>query len=160
MGLSGLSEYLDHRVTAPIRISATPPRRYPFPGPGLEAFTRPPAHTSVKKCGAPSLRLRLPFRVLPTYRREHCTEISPSAKPTPSEVPSPTTSFQPHGATYTQWDPTHRLRCALRFSQPLDALLPVRSIGLVSSRIRPWGFPCEALTNLRCRTPFRAPRPP
>jgi hypothetical protein len=37
--------------------------------------------------------------------------------------------------------PTHRLRCALRVSHPLDALLPPRSAGLVSSRFRSWGSP-------------------
>jgi len=44
--------------------------------------------------------------------------------------------------------------CALRVSHPLDALLPARPIGLVSSRIRPWGSPFEAFILPQRRTPF------
>ena len=41
-----------------------------------------------------------------------------------------------------------RLRCALRVSHPLDALLPSWPTGLISSRSRSWGPPCEALLPL------------
>jgi hypothetical protein len=54
--------------------------------------------------------------------------------------------------------PTHRLRCALRVSHPLGALLPPRPAGLVSSRFRSWGSPSR-LVPARCRTPSRAPDP-
>jgi hypothetical protein len=54
--------------------------------------------------------------------------------------------------------PAHRLRCVLRVSHPLDALLPPRPAGLVSSRFRSWGSPSR-LVPTRCRTLFRAPDP-
>jgi hypothetical protein len=56
---------------------------------------------------------------------------------------------------------THLLRlcCALRVSHPLDALLPPRPAGLISSRIRPWGLPLEAFSLRWCRTPSRTPSP-
>jgi hypothetical protein len=41
--------------------------------------------------------------------------------------------------------PTCRLRCVLRVSHPLDALLPPRPAELVSSRFRSWGLPSEVL---------------
>jgi len=55
--------------------------------------------------------------------------------------------------------PTRWSRCALRVSHPLDALLPARSPGLISSRSRSWGSPFEALIPARCRTPSQAPSP-
>jgi hypothetical protein len=48
---------------------------------------------------------------------------------------------QSRRATYPRRFPPHRLRCALRVSHPLDALLPSRPSGLVPSRYRSWGFP-------------------
>jgi len=54
---------------------------------------------------------------------------------------------------------TVRLCCALRVSHPLDALLPARPVGLVSSRSRSWGSPFEALIRLWRRTFFRTPGP-
>jgi hypothetical protein len=41
--------------------------------------------------------------------------------------------------------PTCRLRCVLRVSHPLDALLPPRPAGFVSPRFRSWGLPFEVL---------------
>jgi hypothetical protein len=72
---------------------------------------------------------------------------------------SPSAFSQPHGATYLRQFPNHRLRCALRVSHPLDALLPVRPPGLVSSRSRSWGSLLEALFRARRRTPSPAPGP-
>jgi hypothetical protein len=43
--------------------------------------------------------------------------------------------------------PTRRLRCVPRVSHPLDALLPPRPAGLVSSRFRSWGFPSRLLPH-------------
>jgi hypothetical protein len=40
------------------------------------------------------------------------------------------------------------IRCAPRVSHPLDALLPLRSIELISSQSRSWGFPYEASPSL------------
>jgi hypothetical protein len=54
--------------------------------------------------------------------------------------------------------PAHRLGCVHRVSHPLDALLPPRPAGLISSRFRSWGSPSR-LVPTRCRTPFRAPDP-
>jgi hypothetical protein len=50
--------------------------------------------------------------------------------------------------------PTRWLRCALEVSHPLDALLPVRPIGLISSQIRSWGSPLEAFFLPPRRTLF------
>jgi hypothetical protein len=46
--------------------------------------------------------------------------------------------------------PTRWLRCVPRVSHPLDALLPPRPAGLVSSRFRSWGSPSR-LVPARCR---------
>jgi len=46
--------------------------------------------------------------------------------------------------------PAHRLRCVLRVSHPLDALLPPRPAGLVSFRFRSWGSPSR-LVPTQCR---------
>lgn len=54
--------------------------------------------------------------------------------------------------------PARRLRCVPRVSHPLDALLPPRPAGLVSSRFRSWGSPSR-LVPTRCRTLSRAPDP-
>ena len=54
--------------------------------------------------------------------------------------------------------PSHRLRCVLRVSHPLDALLPPRPARLVSSRFRSWGSPSRRFPA-RCRTLSRAPDP-
>jgi hypothetical protein len=67
----------------------------------------------------------------------------------PSEVFSPSAFSQSRGATYTRWLPNHRLRCAPRVSHPLDALLPSRPAGPISSRYRSWGFTLRGLTPLR-----------
>ena len=96
------------------------------------------------------------------------THASPRSRPAvrtanatfaPSEVCSPSASCQPRGATYPRWFPNHRLRCALRVSHPLDALLPARPAGFVSSQFRSWGLPFEALFPAWRRTPSRAPHP-
>jgi hypothetical protein len=72
----------------------------------------------------------------------------PSAVLAPSEVLSPLAFSQPRRATDCPTVPNRRSRCALRVSHPLDALLPPRSAGLVSSRYRSWGFPSR-LCSLR-----------
>jgi hypothetical protein len=71
----------------------------------------------------------------------------------------PYSVFPSRRATYPRQIPTCRLRCALRVSHPLDALLPSRPTGLVPSQIRSWGSPFEAFILPRCRTPSRTPRP-
>jgi len=52
-----------------------------------------------------------------------------------------------------------RLRCVLRVSLPLDALLPTTPPGLIPSRSRSWGSPFEAFLRPRCRTSSRTPSP-
>jgi hypothetical protein len=64
---------------------------------------------------------------------------------TSSEVSSPSTSSRSQRATYLRRLPPRRLRCVLRLSQPLDALLPSRPAGSISPRSRPWVYPFEAL---------------
>lgn len=49
--------------------------------------------------------------------------------------------------------PLRWLRCALRVSHPLNALLPSRPPKLISSWSRPWGFPYRDMTKTRSRTP-------
>jgi hypothetical protein len=73
---------------------------------------------------------------------------------------------QPRGATYPQRVPSRWLRCALRVSHPLDALLPSRPPGLVPSRFRPWGSTLRGLVPrltpyaLSSAAPLRvSPRP-
>jgi len=110
----------------------------------------PGASTSRRPHRSPSRRSKAPGVPLsglgsPTqFHRLHTarsgsTEMLPSHAP--SEVPSPSASCQSRGATYLRRFPTHRLRCALRVSHPLGALLPPRPAGLVSSRFRSWGSP-------------------
>lgn len=58
------------------------------------------------------------------------------------EPPSP--GFPPlrrllNECSHLRRDCLSRLRCAFRFSQPLDALIRPRPFGLVSCRFRPWG---------------------
>jgi len=59
---------------------------------------------------------------------------------------------------YNQW-----FSCVLRFSQPLDALLPARSAKLISSWYRSWGFSLwpsaayDAVRPLRRRLPHEVP---
>jgi hypothetical protein len=46
------------------------------------------------------------------------------------------------------------------FGYPLDALLPLQPAGLLSSRLRSWGFrPTRFCSSRQCRTPSRAPPP-
>jgi hypothetical protein len=104
----------------------------------LQSFTHTPPQTS----GFPS--------------RQADQQNSASA---PSEVFSPSTFSQKHGATYIQRFPNRWLRCVLRVSHPLDALLPTRPAELISSRYRSWGSPFEALIPAQRRTPFQTPGP-
>jgi len=48
-----------------------------------------------------------------------------------------------------------RLRCAFRFSQPLDAFLRPRPFGLVSCRFRPWGSCSQRFPPPSSRHDFR-----
>jgi hypothetical protein len=52
-----------------------------------------------------------------------------------------------------------RLRCVLRVSHPLNALLPPRSAELIPSRSRLWGSPFEASLLRQRRTSSRTPFP-
>jgi hypothetical protein len=63
----------------------------------------------------------------------------------PSEVSTPCSVSQHQGATRSDAFPMRRFSYVLRFSQPLDVLLPLAPSGLVSSRFRSWGYPFEAL---------------
>jgi hypothetical protein len=56
--------------------------------------------------------------------------------------------------------PRRRLRCALRVSHPLDALLPARPTELVSSRTRSWGFPPRLCSPRDAVRPFERRAPP
>lgn len=49
--------------------------------------------------------------------------------------------------------PLRWLRCALRVSHPLNALLPSRPPKLISSWSRPWGLPFRGMTKTRSRMP-------
>jgi hypothetical protein len=81
------------------------------------------------------------------------TRTSPrdNRDPEGSRLPRPFRGFfpssvcQPRGATYLRRFPPRRLRCALRVSHPLDALLPSWPSGLVPSRYRSWGFTLRGL---------------
>ena len=112
--------------------------------------------------GISSLRLWLPFRVSPMHHRERLLPSLPgqdySVRPfrglLPFNVlPAAQSHISPAGTT------PNRLRCAPRVSHPLDALLPTRPAGFISSRIRSWAHPFEALILTLRRTLFRAPRP-
>jgi hypothetical protein len=73
----------------------------------------------------------------------------------PSEVFRP---FSVFGASRSHIPPAGsqpvRLRCVLRVSLPLDALLPMTPPGLISSRSRSWGSPFEVFLRPPCRTSF------
>jgi len=79
--------------------------------------------------------------------------------PAPSEVSSPFSVFLAVRSYLTRRFPNHRLRCALRVSHPLDALLPARPAGPISSRSRSWGSLLEALFRARRRTSSPTPGP-
>ena len=70
-----------------------------------------------------------------------------------SVLPAMRSHLPPAGTT------PNRLRCALRVSHPLDALLPARPAELISSRSRYWALPSEAFFLTLRRTPFRTPGP-
>lgn len=103
----------------------------------LQSFTRVPRRPTPSQ---PANRPENPCPLLPRF-------LSPSA------------FSQPCRATYLRRVPTHRLRCIPRVSHPLDALLPARPAGLVSSRSRSWGSLLEALFRARRRTLSPAPGP-
>jgi hypothetical protein len=79
----------------------------------------------------------------------------------PTEVSSPFSVYQSRGATYLRRFPPRRLRCTLRVSHPLGALLPSRPSELIPSRYRSWGStlrgfdPCPAPYALSGAAPFR-----
>jgi hypothetical protein len=77
----------------------------------------------------------------------------------PSKVCSPPTFFQLRRATYTRRFPGRRLRCALRVSHPLDALLPPKPTEPIPSRSRSWGFPSRFLSSDGVVRAHRAPCP-
>jgi hypothetical protein len=72
--------------------------------------------------------------------------LAPSAPEVPAEQPSRSLP--------------HSVRCALRVSHPLSALLPARPSGLVSCRKRPWGFPFRAFSSRGAVPPFGGRCPP
>jgi len=74
----------------------------------------------------PSIDLGLVFEVLLADERPFLGVLSPS-------------TFPNAGSDNCRVFHT-RLCCAFRFSQPRDALFRPRSLGLISCRIRPWGF--------------------
>jgi hypothetical protein len=169
---------MSDRAVAPIGLAQSL-RRYPLtketeisiaPKLDIEAATRPPRPTTNVVGPIPS-RASTPLSECHRYAttvvrpcERFCASeallLSDQRLPTvPSEVLSPTASCQPCGATDLQRVPTRWSRCALRVSHPLDALLPTRSPGPISSRSRSWGLPFEALLPARCRTPSQTPSP-
>jgi hypothetical protein len=105
------------------------------------------------------LRLGLPFRVSPSCHRMRpdcptsCLVHKLVARPSRGLIP-----FDVFPAARSHIPPTDSQSigscCVLRVSHPLDALLPARPIGLISSRTRPWGSPFEAFILPQRRTPF------
>lgn len=81
-------------------------------------------------------------RTSPRTNRDTIAGIAPAR---PFRGLFPFDVCQPRGATETRQDPSRRLRCALRVSHPLDALLPSRPSGFVPSRYRPWGLTLRGL---------------
>jgi hypothetical protein len=81
----------------------------------------------------------------------------PDCEPPFPGVPSPMTYLDAdshwHRAYLTQ------LKCAFRFSQPLDALLHPHPLGLVSCRSRLWGSALRGFPLLVAATAFAAPCP-
>jgi len=69
------------------------------------------------------------------------------------------TFYQKWGATYFREIPINPNTLRPGVSHPLDAFFPPRPPELISSRIRPWGSPFEALFLPNCRTPSQTPSP-
>jgi hypothetical protein len=101
--------------------------------------------------GKSSLRLRLPSRVLPLHHRKLWTLLEkPKGLKSNDHLRLP--RFRPLQRFPSHGEPLNpvrshliRLRCALRVSHPLDALLPPWPAGHISSQSRSWGLPFGAL---------------
>jgi hypothetical protein len=123
----------------------------------FEASTPRPIPT-LESVGTSPLRLGPSFTVSPTshrtverHRGAHPSMLRPRFLPL-QRLASREEPLIPGGI------PTHRLRCVPRVSHPLDALLPPRPAGLVSSRFRSWGSPSRlsprrVVRSLERRTP-------
>jgi len=62
---------------------------------------------------------------------------------------SPSSRHHALASTFLRGFPIPRIRCVLRFSQPLDAFLRTRARGLISSRCHVQGRPVQGLLLLR-----------
>jgi len=123
----------------------------------FEASTPRPIPT-LESVGSSPLRFGLSYTVSPTshrtvgqHRDAHPSMLRPRFLPL-QRFASREEPLSPGGI------PTHRLRCVPRVSHPLDALLPPRPAGLVSSRFHSWGSPSRlvsrgAVRPLERRTP-------
>jgi len=137
---------------------------------GIEAATRPPRPTLYVRAQSP-LGLRLhsqsvtdtppPWYALSSafaHQRSFCFQTTGCPQSLPRFCPLQRFANRAEPQTPSAF-PTRWSRCALRVSHPLDALLPTRSPGPISSRSRSWGLPFEALLPARCRTPSQTPSP-
>jgi len=116
------------------------------------------AHPDTRKRRDFPSRVWLSFTVSPTSHRtvaQHRGAATSMLRPRFLPLQRLASREEPHTSS---GHPAHRLRCVRRVSHPLDALLPPRPAGLVSSRFRSWGSPSR-LVPTRCRTPSRAPDP-
>lgn len=119
-----------------------------FRGPDTEASRRadfeastPQPIPTLESVGSSPLRIGLSFTVSPTSHRT--VGQRRSAHPSmlrPRFLPLQRLAGREEPLT-SGGIPSHRLRCVRRVSHPLDALLPPRPAGLVSSRFRSWGSP-------------------
>jgi len=136
-----------------------------FHGPGTEAPRRadfeastPQPIPTLESVGSSPLRFGSPsqFHRLHTAQpRQHRDADTSMLRPRFIPLQRFAGREEPHNSSRI---PSHRLGCVPRVSHPLDALLPPRPAGLVSSRFRSWGSPSR-LVPTRCRTLSRAPDP-
>jgi hypothetical protein len=141
---------------APLSSSArTPDRR---------VFARPKSADAFRRLQMSSLELSPSFREL---RSPSCQRPSSSTEVSPSGALAPPVEFLPlqripaRDSGCLHGPGSHsRTACAFRFSRPHDALLRHVPAGLVSCRIRSWGFPFRALLLPCSSTPSSdAPAP-
>jgi hypothetical protein len=170
MGFVCLSEFSKRRCCCACWVSANPLCRLAMTSLPSAPTLRSPhrrraANNSLRHTAILSQALA-PLQSLAHVTPRHSIVSRQQMPRAPSRVSSPSAFSQPQRATQRHRpvnagpEDSHLFGpLRPRVSHPLDAFLPSRPAGLVSSQSRSWGFPFEAFILPIRRTPSRAPRP-
>jgi hypothetical protein len=160
------TEFCQRRRCRACWVNANPLCRYPdlccsATRPRLDSEVSTPSPTVVQLRRTTDIlsQALAPFQSMTNTSPLHAVASRQQSASAPSKVSSPSVFSQPQRATYSRLLPPNRLRCTLRLSQPLGALLPSRPAGPIPSRSHSWGLPYGVLLLLRCRTSFQTPCP-